>query len=96
MTEAAASIRPLAWELPYAASVALKRQKKKTTCSRTLFSFPVQALIYFAMFLSGQLIKLLVKLSDKALRKHKFCSMSPLEKLDHGARQVTLVSVCSP
>ena len=26
---AAAQIRPLAWELPYAASVALKRPKKK-------------------------------------------------------------------
>ena len=27
---AAALIRPLAWELPYAACVALKRKKKKT------------------------------------------------------------------
>ena len=28
---AAALIRPLAWEIPYAASVALKRQKQKQT-----------------------------------------------------------------
>ena len=49
---------------------------------------------------SGNLMRSAVELaqlwrSDKALRKHKFCSMSPLEKLDHGERQVTLVSVCS-
>ena len=28
---AAAPVRPLAWELPYAAQVALKKQKKKKT-----------------------------------------------------------------
>ena len=33
---AAAAIRPLAWELPYAAGTDLKRQKKKEFCIQTL------------------------------------------------------------
>ena len=31
---ATASIQPLAWETPYASGDALKRQKKKKTCTR--------------------------------------------------------------
>ena len=37
---AVAPIRPLAWELPYTAGVALEKKKKKTKKRKLLFFFP--------------------------------------------------------
>ena len=63
----AALIRPLAWELPYAVSADIKRQKKKT-----LNKFVLLIISKFKLTIIDQLLRYTsTELNSKCTKKHK-------------------------
>ena len=84
---AVAPIRPLAWEPPYAAGVALKRQKKKR---HKINCFSVLGFFFFRFFSLGKVKgkKINTMIGNKTIMSQ--CGFTALEDSDASPVSVTL------